>query len=197
VAARRDWLVAAVAAAGAVVSAYLTFTKLAGSAALFCEAGSGCDIVQSSRYATFLGVPTAAWGIVLYAAVGALALVGLSARAWLAAFLLVVAGVAFSAYLTYLSLFELGAACPYCLLDAAIAVALLVALWVRRPAPVGRQNALRPGRLAVYGGLTAVAAIVFAAGVFVTGATRATSGYAADLARHLAATRAVFYGAFW
>ncbi len=120
-----DWPVVGIAAAGLAVSAYLAWTKWTGAAAAFCERGSGCDVVQASRYATFLGAPTAAWGVVLYAVLIGLALVGLTPRRWVGAYALSVAAVAFSAYLTYLALWELRAVCPYCLADAGIAVALL------------------------------------------------------------------------
>ena len=194
----RDWSVAALAAAGLAVSAYLTATKLAGGTLLFCERGTGCDIVQASRYALFLGVPTAAWGATLYAAVLVLALTGLAPRRWLGAFVLAVAAVAFSAYMTWLSLFELRAVCPWCLVDAGIAVALLVVLLVRRPAARGRRAPTRPARLVGLGLLTALVTVVFAAGVFTAGApTTGDAGYREALARHLTASGAIFYGAYW
>lgn len=192
-----DLAVATLAAAGLVVSAYLTWTKWTGASALFCERGSGCDVVQASRYATFLGAPTAAWGVVLYALVLGLAISGLAPRRWTAAYALAVAAVAFSAYLTYLALWELGAACPWCLADAGVALALLVTLLVRRPPATGRHAPGRPGRLVAIGVPVAVATIVFAAGVFVADTPTAASAQQEALARHLAASGAVFYGAYW
>jgi uncharacterized membrane protein len=189
--------VAALAAAGLAISAYLTGAKLAGATALFCESGSGCDVVQASRYAVFLGFPTAAWGAGLYALVGGLALAGLSARRWLWVFVLAVAAVAFSAYLTWLALFELGAVCPWCLADAAIAAALLAVLLARRPVATGRRSWVRPRRLATLGVLTAAVTIVVGMGVFVAGAPSAGSAYQDALARHLTASGAIFYGAYW
>jgi len=153
-------------------------------------------VVQASRYALFLGVPTAAWGIALYAAIGALALTGLPPRRWVWAYALAVAGVAFSAYLTYLSLFELGAVCPYCLADAAVATALLVVLFARRP-EAGRRASMRPGRLVAIGLAAAVVTVVFGMGVFAGGAPGVGSPYQEALARHLTASGAVFYGAYW
>ena len=76
--------------------AHLTITKLAGSTAAFCESGGGCDIVQASKWATFLGLPTAAWGALLYGALAVLAFTGLVATRWTVAFVLASAGVAFS-----------------------------------------------------------------------------------------------------
>jgi len=192
-----DWGATALAAAGLAVSAYLTWTKWSGATALFCETGSGCDVVQASRYAVFLGLPTAAWGVLLYAAIGGLALTGLSPRRWVWAYALAVAGVAFSAYLTWLSLVELGAVCPYCLADAAIAAALLGWLLVRRPAPAGRRAPTRRGRVIAIGVAAAVVTVVFGMGVFAAGSPTGAAAYQESLARHLASSGAIFYGAYW
>jgi uncharacterized membrane protein len=194
---RRDFIVAALAVAGFAISAYLTFTKLTGATAAFCEAGTGCDIVQASRYATFLWAPTPAWGALLYAALAALALVGLTPVRWLWAFVLATAATAFSAYLTWIAAFELRALCPWCLTAAAIAVLSLVALLLTRPSATGRRAPTRPARVATIGVATAIVTIVFAAGVFVMDPATGGSAYAAQLAKHLAATDGVMYGAFW
>ena len=194
---RPDWLVAALAGVGLAVAGYLAVTKLTGGAAMFCRGVGGCEVVQQSRYAVFLGLPTAAWGAALYAAVGVLALIGLAPWRWLAAFLLVVTAVAFSGYLTYLELYVIGAVCWYCVVSAATASALFGVLLGRRPPPAGRRSPTRPGRVAAWGGLTAVATVVLAVLVFAAGAPRAAPGYAEGLARHLAESGAVMYGAFW
>jgi uncharacterized membrane protein len=194
----RDWPVAAVAAAGVLVSIYLTATKLAGTRALFCEAGGGCDVVQSSRYAVLLGLPTAAWGLGLYATVLGLAVAGFTVRRWQVAFVLGVVGVAFSAYLAYLQLAVLHAVCAWCVADALIAVALLGVIVWRRPVSTSRRSALRPARLALVGGLTAVVTLVFAVGAYVgEGPATGGGGGRERLARHLAQSGAIFYGAYW
>ena len=192
-----DWLLIACAVAGFVVSGYLTVTKLTGGHAAFCTTGTSCDIIQSSRYAMFLGVPTAAWGAALYAVVVGLVLSGLSPQRWTIVFAFASAAVAFSAYMTYLALAVLHAACPWCLLDAVIAVALLaVTIW-HRPGARGRRAPSRPVRMAAIGIASAVVIVVFAAGVFVAGSPTSGLRYQEDLARHLASTGAIFYGAFW
>lgn len=192
-----DWIVAAIAGAGVVVSAYLTGTKVFGASALFCEAGTACDVVQASRYASFLGVPTAAWGVVLYAIVVALALAGFTATRWLAAFVLGTVALAFSAYLAWLQVGVLRAVCPWCVLDAAVAVVLVAALLWRRPEATGRRSPVRVPRLIWIGGAVAVVTLVIAVGVHVMEPPSAASGYREALARHLAATGAIFYGAHW
>lgn len=195
--ARRDWLVGGLAAAGLLVAGFLAAAKFAAGTAPFCAAGSGCEAVQASRYAMFLGVPTALWGAGLYAVIGALALLGLDARRWLAAFLLAVAAVCFSALLTALQLFVIGAVCAYCLLSAGIAVAVFAALLARLPALAERRPALRPARLLALGAATAVATAALGAGGFTLGGSRPTGEYREALARHLAETGAVMYGAYW
>jgi uncharacterized membrane protein len=188
--------VAALSVAGFLISAYLTATALLGRQALFCEAGGACDIVQSSRWATFFGAPTAAWGAVVYAMLAALALAGLNARRWLSAFLLAVAAASFSAYLTYISAVILRALCPYCLAVAVIAGILVVVLALRRPHAVANRRWGRPARLVAAAAATAVVTVVFVAAAFMADAPRGGAGQEA-LARHLASSGAIFYGAYW
>jgi uncharacterized membrane protein len=181
---------------GFLIAAYLTWTKLRGGTAAFCTAGGGCDIVQASRYALVFGVPTAAWGAAFYVVIGALALAGLTTRRWLAAFVVAVAGVAFSAYLTYVSLVVLDAACLYCLASAVVALALVGALLWIKPAPSPRRAAVRPVRVATLGAIAAVVTVGIGAAYFAAD-PEVSAPMQAALARHLTQTGAVMYGAFW
>jgi uncharacterized membrane protein len=194
--ARRDWVAAGLAAAGFLLAGYLTVTKLGAESPLFCEAGTGCDIVQASRYGVFFGLPTALWGALVYAAIGALALLGLDTGRWMAAFLLAVVGVSFSAYLTYLELFEIRAICGYCVISALIAVALFALLLMRRTSVPGQRSSLRPTRVAALGSVTAVATLLIGAAYFAADSTQ-VAAYQEALARHLARSGAVMYGAYW
>jgi energy-converting hydrogenase Eha subunit A len=105
--------------------------------------------------------------------------------------------VAFSLYLTVLSIFVIGATCPYCLASGVISLALLVVMIVRRPRGDGREAAAyKPGKL-VGLGITAGVFTVFL-GAFIFAADFSTpAGYQAALAQHLAKSNATFYGAFW
>jgi uncharacterized membrane protein len=193
---RPDWVVSGLAGLGILLAAYLTWLKLRGGGTLLCAAGSGCDLVQASRYSTFLWVPTALWGLAVYVAIGALAWLGLGARNWLIAFVLAAGGVGFSLYLTWLSVFTIGATCAWCLTSVGLLIAILAVLTMRRPQAAGRRPSLSQARMATYGGLAAVGAIV--AGAFVFAAPfSAPAGYQMALARHLADSKAVMYGAFW
>jgi uncharacterized membrane protein len=185
-----------VAAAGLGLAGYLTATRLAGGSALFCASGGGCEVVQASRYGEFLGLPTAAWGAALYAAVGAVALAGLTPARWLLAFLLASAAVAFSAYLTYLELFVIGALCGYCVVSAGLA-AVLFGLLLGRRAAVGRWRWLRPARVATLAAVVGVATVALGFAGHYAGPGGGGDEYRAALARHLARSGAVMYGAFW
>jgi uncharacterized membrane protein len=190
---RPDWLVAGLAAVGVVLAGYLAWTKATGGSALFCTAAAGCEVVQASRYAMFLGIPTAAWGTALYAVVGGLALAGLTARRWLVAFLLAASGMGFAGYLTYLELFVIAAVCWYCVASAAITLALLGALLGRRPR--GRRTGAT--RLVTLGAGAGAVAVVVGLSVHTLTAPGGAYVYQEALARHLAQSGAVMYGAFW
>jgi uncharacterized membrane protein len=190
-----DWVVLGLAVAGIAVSAYLTVLKLTGTGAALCVAGSGCDIVQASRYAMFLWVPTALWGALVYAALGVLAWLGLAGGKWLTAFVLASGGVGFSLYLTALSIWDLGATCVWCLTSAVLMTAIFLLVLRKRPASVGRTG-MRPARLATYAVVGALGAVVVGAFVYAAPFS-APVGYAGGLARHLAQSKAVMYGAFW
>jgi uncharacterized membrane protein len=94
--------------------------------------------VQSSRYATILGVPVVLLGLIAYCCVF------LSAAFWEEAgiylgFLISLVGTLFSAYLTYLEVFVIGALCQWCLASAAIrAAALICTSLAARPLLQGR-----------------------------------------------------------
>jgi len=131
----RRMLTALIALVGLFVALYLTLYKVGLIGTIACGTGS-CEAVQLSRWATFLGLPVAAWGAAYYAAIFALAFAGVQDR-WadsrglvLATTLVAGWGVVFSAWLTYLELFVIHAICRWCVVSALITVTLfLLALW--------------------------------------------------------------------
>jgi uncharacterized membrane protein len=195
--ARPDWIVVALALAGLAVAGYLTALKLGGTQAFLCRGGSGCDLVQASRYSVLAGVPTAMWGAGIYLAIGVLAAMPRTVRRWQAAFMLASGAVAFSLYMTYLSIFVIGATCPYCLASGGIALALLVVMVWRRPAAQGRYAAAyKPSKLAGLGITAGVFTVLLGAFIFAADFS-APAGYQSALARHMAKSQVIFYGAFW
>lgn len=136
---RARMAIATLALVGALVSLYLTLYKAGWLGSLACGPGGGCAVVQSSPYAVFLGVPVPVWGVVGYVALLGLALYGLQpsglarpAVGWLLVGWAALA-LGFTAYLTYLEAFVIRAWCRWCLVSAALVVAIAVAAWVGRP----------------------------------------------------------------
>src|ERR1043165_1388269 len=76
---RRMWM-AALALVGVFVATYLTLYPYGYIGTLGCSATHGCETVQTSRWARFLGLPVAAWGLGYYALVFALTLIGVQDR---------------------------------------------------------------------------------------------------------------------
>ncbi|MDQ3388951.1 MAG: vitamin K epoxide reductase family protein [Gemmatimonadota bacterium] len=117
--------VAVLALLGLLISLYLTLYKLGYLGAIQCGTG-GCETVQTSTYAFFLGLPVAIWGVAAYAVLLALALLGVQPRwereRWVGFALFAVAGVGvvFSAYLTYLEAAVIQAWCRWCIASAVV-----------------------------------------------------------------------------
>jgi uncharacterized membrane protein len=124
-------LAALVALAGMFVALYLTLYKLGYIGTLVCAVGS-CETVQTSKWATFLGLPVGMWGVGYYMVVLALSLAGLSPtlaeRISVSRLLVGLTGfgVLFSLWLTYLELFVIHAICQWCVISAILATALCV-----------------------------------------------------------------------
>jgi uncharacterized membrane protein len=128
-------LAALIALAGIFVALYLTLYKLGYIGTLACAVGS-CETVQTSKWATFLGFPVAAWGVAYYVAVLAISLAGLTPalaeRRSVSQLLVAMTGVGllFSLWLTYLELFVINAICQWCVISAILATALFVICWL-------------------------------------------------------------------
>lgn len=127
--------VALLALIGVFISAYLLLYSLGYYGYVLCGSGA-CEVVQSSRYAVFLGIPVPGWGLAWYGGMVVLALV-VAARGVEASgpgrllALGAAAGLAFTLYLTFIEAFVLQAWCRWCLVSAALSalIFLLVAPW--------------------------------------------------------------------
>jgi len=133
---------ASLALVGLMLSAYLLMHSLGMTGPLACGGSASCDRVQASRWADFLGLPVAAYGVGGYLSLLVVALAGLQPRwehsalptRWLA--ILSGIGVAFTIYLTYVELFVIGAVCRWCVGSAVIILAIfLVSLPFLRTRP--------------------------------------------------------------
>jgi len=128
---RHRQAIAFLSLAGLFVALYLWLYKAGVIGSLACGT-DGCEVVQTSRYAVFLGLPVALHGVVGYALLLAVSLVGLQPR-WLvrpgptlALVALATVGMLFTAYLNYLAVFRIGALCRWCVASAVI----ITAIWV-------------------------------------------------------------------
>ncbi len=175
-----------IAGLGLLLTGYLTLQS--GQQLAFCDAGSGCDIVQSSRYSTLFKMPLAAWGFLAYAALG----IATWQRSRVGTWFIACVGAVVSVYLTGLALVALDATCPWCLASLALWLAAAVLAWrVVHGLPV-TSRALSPG-------LAAVVALVLHlhyAGVF-DPAAGPEDPFARTVAEALTTAGAKFYGASW
>jgi uncharacterized membrane protein len=193
-----NWPVLLLALLGMALTAYLSATSWLKTAPAYCTEGSGCDLVQNSRWGTFLGLPTATWGFLAYAALGHIAFrVRDAERHWKFGWTISLAGLAISLYLTAVSLFVLHATCFYCLTSLGLMGALFVVVALQHPQVLPRFS------WPAWAGQTALLAVALVVGLHLHygGVFNATAGpedpYLKGLAEHLSSTGAVFYGAFW
>jgi uncharacterized membrane protein len=137
----RRMIIAAMSLGGVGLATYLAMYKLGYIGTLACTVGS-CETVNLSRWATFIGIPVAVWGVGFYVLLFLVALLGTTNRfaeeAWVSHALLGLTawGVLFSSWLTYLELYVIHAVCMFCVISAVlVAVTFFVAAmeWRNRP----------------------------------------------------------------
>lgn len=133
-----DWvqvLMILLTVAGLGVSFYLMWGYTAPGATLACGSSQGCETVKNSVYANLMGIPLPVLGLISYMGLLLLLLVQnqpfVTAKGWpahiaLAIFGFSLAGVLYSAYLTYIELFVIYAICRWCVVSAAIMVAIFL-----------------------------------------------------------------------
>ena len=127
-----------VALAGLGIATYLTVVHYAGGEPV-CAIAHGCAVVQSSEYSELAGVPVAVLGLLGYLGVlAALARDGEGGRT--AAAFLSLAGLGFSAWLTYVELGVLDAICMWCVGSALCMTSLAVLTVVRLVREPGRNG---------------------------------------------------------
>ncbi len=188
---RPDGWLAVLAGGGVILTIYLVFARVA-HAPVYCPWGSGCDVVQSSRYAELLGLPVAALGLGFYGALLALALVRFDpASRWRLALPVASAGVAASVVFTVVQEAVVRAICSLCLASAVLTVGILLYLALRQPLR-------RSTETWNWSGLAAALAVLVLVGGYAISAPKAVAqDYAEGLARHLTVMGAKFYGAYW
>ena len=193
-----DHALFALALAGVALTAYLTVTTWLGDHPAFCAVDSSCDLVRTSRWSKFLGLPMSLWGLLTYTVL-ARSIWRLRGRpsGWRFAVLCACVGVGVSWFLTTVSIVYIEAVCVYCLASLVIINTLLVLLIVRRPAhlPEHRWSKALPAPVAI------TIAVVLGLHLHFSGLFNPAAGpedpYLKGLATHLSARGAIFYGAYW
>ncbi len=179
---------------GIALTAYLTFVAWFGEHPAYCTEGSGCDVVQSSRWSQVFGVPLAFFGLVAYALL--FRLIWRNLKRWRLAFGVAVVALGLSIYLTFVSALEIQAFCAYCLVSLALFVAIVVLLAMRKP-----EGALFAWSANLTGALGAAAIAVLAGHLYWSGVFDPSVGpedpELQRLAVHLSESGAKFYGASW
>ena len=134
--ARRRDLLLALAITGVAVAGYLSWVALDGEQEAVCSGVGDCKTVQGSEFSEIAGVPIAVLGLGMYLALLAL----IAARRWWSGlrggeapqalagltFALALGGTLYSAYLTWLELFEIEAICVWCVGSAVIVTLLML-----------------------------------------------------------------------
>jgi len=140
---RQRQAIALLALVGLFVALYLWLHALGFGGAIKCGASGGCETVQTSQWAVFLGFPVAFYGVVGYLAVLIVALLALrpaalAERKWNVVLAgLATAGLLFTAYLTYLELFVIHAICRWCVGSAIV----MTLIWIIALAAFRRPRA--------------------------------------------------------
>ncbi len=237
-------IIGAIAIAGAILTAYLTFTKLTGGEPVCnfeATAGAGCGGVLNSPYATVFGLPLSLFGCLAYLSMAGFALIplGISQErnknlkkqlentTWWLLLAGSIAMAVFSAYLMYVLATEIKTVCPYCIGSALFSLSLLILT-------ITGRDWEDLGQIVFTGFIVGLLTIVVTLGIYsgvnssiaqANGTTEeivdadgliaipqpvgdpkppkgweinTTSGKAEiDLAKHLTATGAKKYGAFW
>lgn len=113
---------------GLIVSGYL-FIHYVSPEPIACISGEGCKAAQLSDYASFYGIPTPAYGVVFYLALGLLGAVwSESTRKKVLPLLITLTTTGFivSLFLSGIEAFVLKAWCSWCVASALLSVAAFI-----------------------------------------------------------------------
>lgn len=159
------------------VAGYLAYTSVTGSSVAGCgvEGANGCDIVLTSSWSKWLGVPVAVLGLACYASLASLAVVlGLrspTANRWITTAFVMLSVVAALASIWFIGVqvFAIGQYCKFCLVTDAcgivlgiIATAAAFKVWSSRRSSQSSLS-LQPGLLGLRPSATVSAPSVSAA----------------------------------
>jgi uncharacterized membrane protein/glutaredoxin len=191
-----NWPLLGLALTGMGLTVYLTISSWIGETVAGCTPGSACDVVLSSQWSTLFGVPTSFWGFLTYAAFAGIAFIKRSDLHWKAAWMLSLFGVFYSLYLTGISIFQLDAACPYCLTSLGLMLGIFGFTTYQRPPDLLRFSWNSWLLRSVPGAIVLVLALHLHFTGFWTTPPKTEDPWILALAEHLS-QKAKFYGASW
>jgi uncharacterized membrane protein len=138
-------VIALLALIGVLISAYMTAYTFGLVGSIVCGTG-GCETVQNSPWAVFLGVPVPIIGLVGYGLLLITAILGLQPhleqdrRIALLLIVAAAAGASFSAYLTWLEASVIHAWCRWCIVSAGLAGLIVLFALPELPRAGARQD---------------------------------------------------------
>ena len=129
------WASFIIACLGFVDATYLLVYKLTNNNAM-CLGNGGCHDVNFSSYSEIAGIPVSVFGMAAFLAIAGILLLEPRLKIArengpLAIFGISLAGVVFTAYLTWLEIYVIHAICPFCVASAVI-IALIFILAIIR-----------------------------------------------------------------
>jgi len=127
---------------GAADAIYLLVLKITQAEAM-CVGSHGCITVNNSSYSEVFGIPVSVIGLFAFLAIAAILILEprwkfIGEYGPLAIFGISLVGVLYSAYLTYIELFVIFAACPFCVASAILMTFIFILAIIR----LVRQDAL-------------------------------------------------------
>jgi uncharacterized membrane protein len=121
---------------GLLITGYLSYTRLFNQSVVCIGGSAGCDMVQSTVWSRFAGIPVAYLGFLTYVVIGGLLL--LESRIGLIrdygvmlVFGITLFGFIYQSYLTFVSIVQIQATCQWCLASHAV-LTLLFLISARR-----------------------------------------------------------------
>jgi uncharacterized membrane protein len=129
------WASFALACLGVLDATYLLIYKLTGNSGM-CWGNGGCHDVNFSPYSEMGGIPVSVFGMVAFLVIAVILLLEdrikiVKENGPLVIFGISLAGVTFTAYLTWLEIYVIHAICPFCVASAVI-IALIFILAIIR-----------------------------------------------------------------
>ena len=188
-------LIEVIALIGLIISAYLSFTTLFGEGIEYCITGTDCDVVNSSIYSRIVGIPVSVLGVGGYLLILVVSLFSIEkAKKWNYLFILATAGTSFSLYLTYLEIFKINAICSSCIASLIAILAIFFIVLVKKNHMAPKASSINLITLAIV--LSAV--VIFGSSSLHSSSEELpiSNRFQTNLAKHLADTGAVMYGAY-